>query len=502
VIRDLWNFYPQGPIKRQFEQEAIRAFLQAVNPGGNRLSNGLLSDPFEAEAQLHTGRGAFNYVTEKFQAALEGQGFVRLNPTLPSGRMQPSQTNLTPTDDNMAMPRQRQQPPPSATHHRTPSQMHSSPRSHHTVRSLLPPPGVNRPQQREPNPSRYSLHQAHLRSPVLKVRNITSPVFYFWQGFVSKPAKLVDANKAIEKVSFKLSDREIKFVSTALPTARGAPTERLIDENRKLIRLRCVKWPSDQPMTDEAWAVAAHSWIPHAYFTFNSTPLQLRKKLHNGKDLPSDLTALVREGQNVLEVTVMSDSDDTTHRNYHVAIEFMGIMTRAAIQKTCRTNRIPAQETINAIKRKLSVGIADDDDIAIVETTLTINLRDPFSASKICDTPVRSTACLHNECFDLDTFLDTRPRKGDVSTADQWRCPICKADARPCQLVIDDFLVEVRNELEKNNLLDTRAIIVDQDGTWKPKPEERDPNGVQDCDTPDPTSATPVAHEIIDLDSD
>ncbi|KAJ4321090.1 hypothetical protein N0V94_003037 [Neodidymelliopsis sp. IMI 364377] len=398
--------------RRQLEEEAIRAFLQAMNPSGSHLSSRTLSDPFEAETQLYAGRGAFNYVTEKFQAALEGQG------------------------------------------------------------------------------------------PVLKIRNIASPVFYFWQGFVSKPAKLVDANNAIEKVSFKLSDKEIKFVSTALPTARGAPAERLIDEDRKVIRLRCVKWPSDQPVTDEAWAVSAHSWIPHAFFTFNGTPLELRKKLHNGKDLPSDLTELVREGQNVLEVTIMSDSDDITHRDYYVAIEFLGIMTREAIQETCRTNRIPAQETLNAIKRKLSVGIADDDDIAIVETTLTVNLRDPFSATKICDVPVRSTACLHNECFDLDTFLDTRPSKGNVSTADQWRCPICKADARPCQLVIDDFLVGVRNELEKNNLLDTRAIIVDQNGAWTPKPEERDPNGVQDCDTPDPISEIPAFHEIIDLDSD
>jgi hypothetical protein len=72
---------------------------------------------------------------------------------------------------------------------------------------------------------------------------------------------------------------------------------------------------------------------------------------------------------------------------------------------------------------------------------------------------------------------------------DQWRCPICRADARPQYLVVDGFLEEVKKALDAQGRSNTRAINVHQDGSWKPKAEVRDPNGVSDA-TSEP--ATPV----------
>jgi hypothetical protein len=71
---------------------------------------------------------------------------------------------------------------------------------------------------------------------------------------------------------------------------------------------------------------------------------------------------------------------------------------------------------------------------------------------------------------------------------------------------VDGFLEEVKQQLDAQGLSQTRAIIVQQDGTWKPKAEVRDPNGVSDRGMSD-ESPTPVvsraslpAHaEIIDL---
>lgn len=209
-----------------------------------------------------------------------------------------------------------------------------------------------------------------------------------------------------------------------MPSALGAPETRLIDEKHKLIRLRCVKWPGDPTPKDEEWATADTSWIPYASFTLNGeSSLGLRKKPHNGKDLPTDLTSLVTKGENVLEVSVMSDSDDHEYRNYLIAVEFLGGMTRKSIEKRCRDKLVTAQAVLDDIRRKLSPTVSDDDDIIIIimESTLSISLRDPFSASEICDTPVRGKACLHNECFHLGTFLETRPKKGDTTAADQWR---------------------------------------------------------------------------------
>ncbi|KAJ4402127.1 hypothetical protein N0V91_007488 [Didymella pomorum] len=314
------------------------------------------------------------------------------------------------------------------------------------------------------------------------------------------PKRLKNANTAVERLLFTLGTKDLESIAKTMPSPAGAPETRLIDEKHKMIRLRCVKWPADPMPRGEQWAVADNSWIQWSTFSLNGRPLEFRKKLHYGKDLPIDLTPLVTKGENILAVSVMSNSDDHNYRNYLIAAEFLGVMTRQSIDERLREKTVDAQTVVDDIKRKLSGSATDDDDIVLMESTLTVNLRDPFSASKICDTPVRGKTCLHNDCFDLDTFLETRPRKGDATAADQWRCPICKADARPNTLVIDGFLVEVREELARKGLLGTRAIIVSQDGSWRPKPEERDPNGVTDRDTPEPNSAAAqTVHEIIDL---
>jgi hypothetical protein len=151
---------------------------------------------------------------------------------------------------------------------------------------------------------------------------------------------------------------------------------------------------------------------------------------------------------------------------------------------------------LQGIKSKLAAH--DDDEITVVESTLTLGMFDPFSQARMCDIPVRSKACPHNDCFDLETFLNTRPRKGDASVADQWKCPICKSDARPHMLLVDGFMEDVRKQLVSRGLARTRHILVRQDGSWQPKAEVRE--GVSD-DPPTPVArrSIPADVEIIDL---
>jgi hypothetical protein len=528
IVRVLWKDYPHLPEKSFSEEQALNAFHKAHSLFEQRRAVGVLRGREQADSELRSWKDDFMHITNVFEASLQRRGFQPRNPTLPhlsqqqqlllqQHHAQPqSQPHLrpqaAPVPAESVMSRRPQPPPPTTVYSRSASQTHPQSRHRQGFKALLPQPGVTQPQQRIPAPSRFGLHQAHLRSPVLQVADLGLPSYYFWQGFLRNPQRLKNANVAIEELSFAMTAKEMGIIARQISAAPGAAHTRLIDGNHKMIRLRCVKWPAETMPKDEEWAIADNSWVPYSYFTLNGVPLELRKKLHNGKDLPVDLTGSITKGENVLEVSVVSKSDDTAHRNYLVAIEFLGVMTKTSIEKRCREKTIAAQEVIRDIKRKLSTQPTDDDDdIVLMESTLTINLRDPFSASQICDTPVRGKACLHNECFDLATFLETRPRKGDVTAADQWRCPICKADARPNSLAVDGFLVEVRKELEQKGLLDTRAIIVSQDGSWKPKPEERDPNGVSDRDTPEPTPAaartaswskSAVLLEVIDLDSD
>jgi hypothetical protein len=369
---------------------------------------------------------------------------------------------------------------------------------------LLPPPGWIQAQQRQPNPARFSLHQAHLRSPILKAHTIDSPLYQFVQDFIKTPAPLLNAHRAVEKWTFTLDLETIKCI--AATESGPASDQRLIDAQSKTLRLRCIKWPDTELPSEHVWASTDTSWIPHSYLTLNGTPLQQRKKVYHGKDLPIDITSLVKEGPNLLEMTVMAQSKDLSYQKYLVAIESLGIVSHDSLRHHCLTqSRLPADQVLADIKRKLS-GTGEDDDFAIVESNLTIGLFDPFSASKICDIPVRSKACLHNDCFDLETFLVTRRRHGDASVADAWRCPICNADARPQHLVVDGFIQDVKTRLESQGLGETRHIVIQQDGTWKPKVEVRDPNGVSDRGASDgpPTPIVarvpiPVYAEVIDL---
>jgi hypothetical protein len=137
----------------------------------------------------------------------------------------------------------------------------------------------------------------------------------------------------------------------------------------------------------------------------------------------------------------------------------------------CRQQHIPASKTLNTIKRVLAgPSMDDDDEITMVVSDLSIDLADPFTA-RIFDIPVRGSSCLHRECFDLETFLDTRKSKfsGQPSLVDVWKCPLCGADARPYALRVDEFFLTVRAKLADVGNLDVKAILVSADGSWKPK---------------------------------
>jgi hypothetical protein len=546
IIRVLWAGSPPIPEKGQFENQAVNVFNQAQALFEQRRAAGEMAGREQADLELRGWKHDFVQITNSLQATLQIHGLQPLYSASPQliqpqqqeqliqqhhhqrrliqqhsqqlvqrqqqqSQVQPQQQAHTANGSaNVVMSRRAQPAPPPIMYPHLASQVHTSSRPRQGGTPLLPVRGVHQPQQRVPAPSRFALHQAHLRSPVLRAANLSSPSYFFWQGFVLEPQRLKNANTAIEKLSFTFSAKDMEAIAKAMPAPPGAPETRLIDEDHRLIRLRCVKWPAGPTPRDEEWAVADNSWVPHSSFSLNGRSLEFRKKLHYGKDLPVDLTPIVTKGENILEISVMSNLDDHTYRNYLIAVEFLGVMTRQSIERRCRETTISAQAVIGDIKRKLSASATDDDEIILMDSNLTVSLRDPFSASKICDTPVRGQECLHNECFDLDTFLETRQRKGDVTAVDQWRCPICKADARPSSLVVDGFLVEVRKELERKGLLDTRAVIVSQDGSWKPKPEERDPTGVSDRDTPEPTAAaartasrskskSAIVPEIIDL---
>ncbi|KAI9719281.1 MAG: hypothetical protein M1812_003611 [Candelaria pacifica] len=391
-------------------------------------------------------------------------------------------------------------------------------RSHPTANQLLIPslPFVA-PMQPHPNPSVTSLHQAHLRSPTFHpIAHVAdddgAPKLYSFVRECVLPPKAIDLTRSLYSWSFQVSESDIKQRAVDFPSSTGGPARRDIVEGSRMYRLRCAKVISAEDLHDESkWVVMENIWPSHAFLKLNSHTIELRRKQQHGKDLPADLTSFVNE-ENRLSLSIIRTDQEKAGIFYAFAVEVVEVTTGSKVrQGLTATGRLPANDILESIKACLSVNI-NDEDIAVVNSNLTIQLNDPFTA-RIFNFPIRSTACLHRECFDLDTFLQTRKSKRPEwpCMPEEWRCPICGSDARPQVLRVDGFLLEVRASLAKQNLLETRAIVVEEDGSWQPKAEkkENDPTGrARGSETPaSSTRATaPMSPTkqtvVIDLESD
>ncbi|KAF2458096.1 hypothetical protein BDY21DRAFT_363043 [Lineolata rhizophorae] len=348
---------------------------------------------------------------------------------------------------------------------------------------LFPPRGFVRPQPSQPNPALSGLHQANLRSPTPEGEDDwgnfdpTLRLYQFVTGFAFGPIPL-QVCRPTNQWTFNISTKDFGHIPQNEEPLSGLPPIRKINEKSLIYRLRCVHAASQLPLESQ-WVVTDCSWPPILYPEINGHLLHPRLHLHHGKDLPIDISHFVKAGENSLKISINRLPDDKQPLPYAIAIEIVGVKKHATILQACTGPQlIPANEVLANIKQSLKRGVADDDDIAILNKTISIGLFDPFIGSRIFNIPARGATCLHRECFDLDTFLNTRSRRytdrpGCPSAADDWKCPFCKADCRPQSLRVDGFLLAVQRCLKERGKLDTRDIVVDEEGRWRPKPEER-----------------------------
>ncbi|KAG8169184.1 hypothetical protein KVR01_001933 [Diaporthe batatas] len=268
--------------------------------------------------------------------------------------------------------------------------------------------------------------------------------------------------------------------------------------NRSLrYRLRCCRTNTDKSVAESDWVTKETSWPDYIFPHFNGEKLVVRRGTHHGKDLPVELTDFVVPGLNKLKVATMQagPTADKIARSFHLAVEVVETLTHSAVlDHVWATGVVDSAETLEKIRKRIEV-VPDEDGIAVIDQSgvtaseLSIDLTDPFSAS-IFSIPARGSACTHMECFDLGTWLNTRPIKQTIkiglpfvgtspkrlepSEPDKWKCPICFGDARPRSLRIDSFLLGVRRQLEEQNKLETKSILVGADGTWRPVVEPVD----------------------------
>jgi hypothetical protein len=321
----------------------------------------------------------------------------------------------------------------------------------------------------QPNTARVSLHQAHLRSPNPGNRQLVAssqPLYRHVTGYALAPTSL---NNELYAQHVTLSILQVmcdNVPRTSSGLQPGEPGIRTLQEGSVLYRLRCCKkLPASRFDTEASWMTATNTW-PNIYtFNLNGTYLEPRRKLHHGRCLPIDLSAFLHVGNNTLSVYTVPDPSVTSTDSYVVAIEQVSVSSHASIFSAIKL--ISAEDSLAAIKRSLENPPNEDEEIAITSSTPTIPLLEPYRNQRICDTPARGSACLHRECFDLETFLSQRKREqpGYPCVPDCWHCPICNGDARPQTLVKGGFLVQVKEELAQKGVLGTRAIVVQADGS-------------------------------------
>ncbi|QDS70724.1 hypothetical protein FKW77_002823 [Venturia effusa] len=340
------------------------------------------------------------------------------------------------------------------------------------------------PQPALPNPQMSALHQAHLREPILMQDPDTfdesAPCnFYQMVSYYLLPPKRLASDSPVQEWKFDLHEGEYEHIALTMPSSiEGQRSTRVLAEGSHQYRLRCSKMPpSPQSIKVKDWTVSNTTFPANMYMIINGHDLEVRRKLHHGKDLPIDITDYLKSGPNVLEILLNLGPDDLDASNYVLAIETVGVKSGETIIEECRRREREAEVVLSAIKNSLNGAGAvvnnDDDELIMVSGNVTIDLVDPIALNTTLTIPVRGLNCTHWSCFDLPTFLQSRmfPDQG-ISAVDTWICPICRGDARPQSLIVDGFVLKVRQKLDQDGKQRVRAIVVEADGSWRPRPEK------------------------------
>lgn len=361
---------------------------------------------------------------------------------------------------------------------------------------LLPRPNVPPVMNTRPNPNRLAIHQAHLRDPVNQFVSVDatgaeSPteLLPHVTSFLVKP-KVLSKDEVSCKWEVSLSAEDFHRRPVFENPGTGNRMLQISKEGTQLYRLRCVKVPrSTTELSEHSWSVSETAWPTAIYLFVNNQEHFPRRKIHNTRDLPLDITLALQEGMNNINVHFIPGPAEQKNFTYAVAVEILAFTSFGNAKALSKS--LPAVESQKRICGRLTRNSEnEDDELSIVSDDLKVTLVDPFTA-RLFEVPTRGSHCEHTECFDQDTFLQTRVLKCGYRSAIEadWRCPICRRDARPQSLIVDEFLANVRKELEHTNRCDgARILQIKADGTWEVKTD--DDLAPSEKQTPQPSRTT------------
>jgi len=344
-------------------------------------------------------------------------------------------------------------------------------------------------------PAVYGLLDLHLWDKPMKVHQDAKNAGPLYQVSAESPMRQqsISTTEPLYELKFDMSEEDINTLPEVRQISDAHPKEWLVKDTTQILRFRCVKDEDAKQKTDTR-GIVTH-WPHNVYFSLNGHNLEPRRKAQWHKDLPIDLTAFAKAGPNTLSVYINKLQSDEA-KSYTLIVDRVALKTTEEILEDVYSRVRPANEFMNTLNETQPTnidrteetstrprdgspgGMTDDDDLLILDTTTTIAILDPMSSGRLCAQPVRSKSCLHAQPFDLHIFLQSRPKKpGDDVYAFDWSCPICKDYAGPETLHVEEFLVQVANELGRMGKADARAIVVGKDGKWVPAEEKTGSGG-------------------------
>jgi len=326
----------------------------------------------------------------------------------------------------------------------------------------------------QPNPAVTAIHLCQAVSPRMNTIDLNKPgVFNKCFSYVSsayRPSSALSRYAPHLTWEAVFSEDELGNIAQDRPGPFHSVV-RHTPHDSTMFRIRCVKTKIGTNVASNSdlwgWIAADTIWPDNMVILINDVALDVRRKSHFGKDLPTDITSCVKQRSNIFTAAIIGVPDDCNDQ-YTVGCEVIKVIEMQQLKNLIKT--VPFEE---ARKRILDRITNEDPDIQVVRSEITLDLTDPFT-SNIFETPVRGKDCRHSQCFDLDVFLETRTRKApdEPSHPDEMRCPICKGDARPQSLTIDGFFASVRELLKRRGRLDAKAIVLDGSGQWEVKEED------------------------------
>jgi hypothetical protein len=360
------------------------------------------------------------------------------------------------------------------------------------------------------------LHLIRLRSPGRSPLLGTPGRFYqFFDEFAVEPM-LIEPSWSVKHLKFDVPKSLLARLSVTQDSKETELPVAYFSNGSIRYLLRSCSWKKPHPITQGEWAVQPSSWPESFFVIFNQKPQALRKKQQWHVDLPIELTNSVRLGDNIVQVQLPIK---TGNKKLWLAVEVVKIIDHhTAVSSVMNATHVSVEETKREIGRRLQR--SDSDDIIVEDDHLTVSLADPFT-SLMYEIPVRGLGCKHLECFDLETWLRTRPSKPPPEVGDRkdrepckidsWKCPICGLDARPPSLRVDDYFAEMRATLLSRGQGRVKQVQVDSGGNWTPAGESEDSgdetSSVEDEDEasnrlPPRPSKRPAAVVIEILDDD